>query len=209
MALTRPGGPRDYATSHLWEVYVGRMTRREFLFLGAAVGATAAVGVVVPISITARDTVGVAGEGSSPGALVGVFRPERIASLADLEVGVPVTFDYPAPGQTNYLVKLAGPTATGQGPDEDLVAFSRICTHMGCLIDDYNAATATLGPCPCHFTTFDFAKDGGVILGQATQNLPRILLDVEDDDISATGVMRLIYGYNNTLLDVASVGSSA
>lgn len=187
---------------------MARMTRREFLFLGAAVGATAAVGVVVPLSIAGRDTVG-SGATGGPGAVVGVFTPKKIASLSELEVGVPVMFDYPGQGQTNYLVKLAGPVATGQGPNEDLVAFSRICTHMGCVIDEFDSATATLGPCPCHFTTFDFAKDGGVVLGQATQNLPRVLVGVDGDDVQATGVMRLIYGYNNTLLDVASVGSTA
>ena len=189
---------------------MARLTRREFLFLGAAAGATAAVGVIVPLSLTANDVVpSGAGASSSPGALVGVFQPDRVASLSGLEVGVPVSFDFPSAGQTNYLVKLAGPVATGQGPNEDLVAFSRICTHMGCVIDDYEAANATLGPCPCHFTTFDFSKDGGVVLGQATQNLPRVLLEVDGDDVMATGVLRLIYGYNNTLLDVASVGSSA
>ncbi len=185
---------------------MAKLTRREFLLLGVAAGATAAVGVVVPLAVTARDTVGA---GDQAGALVGVFSPKRIASLADLEVGVPVAFDYPNSGQTNYLVKLAAPVATGQGPNGDLVAFSRICTHMGCVIDQFDAATETLGPCPCHFTTFDFAKDGGVVLGQATQNLPRVLLNIDGDDVQATGVMRLIYGYNNTLLDVASVGSSA
>lgn len=36
-------------------------------------------------------------------------------------------------------------------------------------------------------------------LGQATQNLPQILLKVDGDDVVATGVVRLVYGFHNTL----------
>ena len=38
-----------------------------------------------------------------------------------------------------------------------------------------------------------------VTLGQATQNLPQVMLSVEDQDVYATGVIRLVYGYQNTL----------
>ena len=70
---------------------------------------------------------------------------------------------------------------------------------MGCVLDQYMPEHNALGPCPCHFSTFDLANNGMVTLGQATQNLPQVLLSVEDDDIYATGVIRLVYGYADTL----------
>lgn len=171
-------------------------TRREFLFLGVATGATAAVGVVLPIMRT------VEGEpvATSQPALVGLFPRQSVAKVSDLMPGEPVLFDYPLAGQANMLVKLGTPVATGAGADGDLVAFSRICTHMGCVIDEYRADVNVLGPCPCHFSTFDFAHNGQVVLGQATQNLPQVLLEIDGDDIYAVGVVRLIYGFNDPLV---------
>lgn len=184
------------------------LTRREFLFLGVAAGATAGVGIVVPLTLIERE--GAVGETApAAAAVVATFPRRRIASLRALDGGRPVAFDYPGDGQTNYVVKLGRPSAAGIGPESDVVAYSRICTHMGCVVDEFDAATSTLGPCPCHFSTFDFAKDGDVVLGQATQSLPRVLMEVEGDDVVATGMLRLIYGYRNSLLDVELVGTTS
>jgi len=172
------------------------LTRREFLFLGGATGAVLAIGVIVPIGIASRET----GSEGSAAALVGVFPPVKVASLAELQEGVPVIFDYPQVGQSNILVKMGEPVIGGVGPDEDIVAFSRLCTHMGCAIPQYQHDHKILGPCPCHYSTFDLIHGGQVTLGQATQNLPQLLLDATDDgDIYATGVFRLVYGFDNTL----------
>ena len=55
----------------------------------------------------------------------------------------------------------------------------------------------------CHekpvFDTFDIGRDGIPVLGQATQNLPRVLLEVDGDDVYANGVYRLIYGNQSNL----------
>ena len=184
------------------------MTRREFLLIGAAGGAVAAVGVIIPLS---RDSNGgsaaVEPNGSTttttatlpPAAVVGFFPKLRVASLSDIGPNDPVKFEYPLQGQHNVLVKLDTPVATGVGPDEDIVAFSSLCTHMGCLVENYQPEYRALGPCPCHFSTFDLAANGQASLGQATENLPQVVLSVEGDDIYATGVLRLVYGHANTL----------
>ncbi len=172
------------------------LSRREFLLIGAAAGAVAAAGVVLPISILARD-------GESGGlAMLGVFDRRRIGSLADFRDGGEIRFDYPLDGQANIAVKLGTQAHGGVGPDGDIVSYSRLCTHMGCAIDDFQAEHGVLGPCPCHFSTFDLGADGQVVLGQATQNLPRVLLEVEDEQVYATAVFRLVYGYHNTLAGV-------
>ncbi len=186
------------------------VSRREFLLLGVATGAVAAVGVVVPLSIATKDSFG-NGDGTDstmPGAVVAVFPKVRVASLSALREAEPVIFDYPLAGQSNVLVKLGEPAMGGTGPDGDIVGFSRICTHMGCTLPEYRHEHKVLGPCPCHFTTFDLIHGGQVSLGQATQNLPQLLLTIEGDDIYATGVVRLIYGFADNLQGAQRVGGT-
>lgn len=192
---------------------MAKLTRREFLFVGAAGGAVAAVGVIIPLTRGVEQDGPVGGDGdgsdpstppstspaSPPSAVVGLFPTVRVASLDEVSVTDPITFDYPLQGQRNVIVKLDTPVATGVGPDDDIVAFSSLCTHMGCVVEDYKPEHNALGPCPCHFSTFDLANNGMVTLGQATQNLPQVLLTVEDNEIYATGVLRLVYGFANTL----------
>ncbi|PZC45215.1 MAG: arsenite oxidase small subunit [Chloroflexi bacterium] len=111
-------------------------------------------------------------------------------------------FDYPLVGQTNFLVKLGRPAAGGVGEDGDVVALSDFYTHMGCPIGSlFRADHGVVGPCACHFTTFDLALRGMVVIGQATENLPQITLTVENGDIVATGVLGIIYGYRDNLAD--------
>ncbi len=191
------------------------ITRREFLWAGIAVGATTAVGVVIPVtqSLQSDGTVATATTTMPPGtvppppvALVSTFPRVKVA---DLPITEPVTFDYPLVGQTNLLVQANQPILGGVGEGEDLVAFSRICTHMGCVIEAYKPEIGVLGPCPCHYSTFDLQKGGQVVLGQATQNLPQISLAIEDNAVYATGVIRLIYGFADNLSGGEAVGASA
>jgi arsenite oxidase small subunit len=79
---------------------------------------------------------------------------------------------------------------------------------MGCAVSEYQHEYKVLGPCPCHYSTFDLVHGGMVTLGQATQNLPQLLLSVKDDDLYADGVFRLVYGFDNTLQGGELVGGS-
>lgn len=184
------------------------MRRRDFVMGGAAAGAVVAGGVLVPLGLIFADdddlSLGI------DGVEVASFPRERIGSLAGLSDGQPRFFDYPLAGQSNILVKLSDRAIGGVGDERNVVAFSNLCTHMGCPITDYQPEHHVLGPCICHFTTFDLAKDGQVVLGQATQNLPRLLLETDGDDVFATGVFRLIYGFSNNLSGVnVALASSA
>lgn len=189
---------------------MAELTRREFLLVGTAAGAVVAVGVIIPLTrIGTGETIqapeGTAPPGTSPpttpasAAVVTLFPKVRVASLSDLSSTTPLAFDYPLVGQSNVIVKLDQPVAGGVGPDEDIVAYSSRCTHMGCILSEYQPEYRALGPCPCHFSTFDLANNGMVTLGQATQNLPQVVLTVEEEDVYATGVLRLVYGYADTL----------
>jgi len=126
----------------------------------------------------------------------------RVASLD--EIGTePLSFEYPLEDQTNFVVKLGEHANGGVGPDDDVVAFNYACSHMGCSLEGtYKEEHGMLGACPCHLSRFDLANYGMVVDGVATQSLPMIVLDIdEEDDVYATGVMGLLYGYRDNLKD--------
>ena len=133
---------------------------------------------------------------------VASYPRRRIGRLSQLTVDRPVSFQYPWKdfNSTNMLVKLGVPAGGGVGPDQDIVAFSTLCTHMGGpLTGQYRGQYKVLGPCPFHLTTFDLIKHGMVVAGQATESLPQIVLETSGDELWATGVMGLIYGYHSNL----------
>ena len=184
-------------------------SRREFIIGAIAGGAAATVAVLLPVTLIGdgdEEPGGGPMRIDGPGIVLVTYPRQRIARLSDLKQGEPEDFEYPLQGQQNFLVKLGKPAQGGVGPDSDIVAFSSICTHMGCpLTGQYKDEHKILGPCPCHFTTFDLRHNGMVVLGQATQNLPQITLTIEDGDIYAMGMMGLIYGFRENLADAVPV----
>jgi len=133
---------------------------------------------------------------------VASYPRRKIGRVSQLTVDQPVSFQYPWKdfNSTDMLVRLGVPAGGGVGPDQDIVAFSTLCTHMGGpLVGQYRGQYKVLGPCPFHLTTFDLTKHGMVVAGQATESLPQIVLEVKGDEIWATGVMGLIYGYHSNL----------
>ena len=80
---------------------------------------------------------------------------------------------------------------------------------MGCPLNGkYRHDHKIMGPCPCHFSTFDLSKNGVMVLGQATQSLPQIVLEVDGSDVFAVGVTGLVYGYRDNLDSGTLVGTS-
>ncbi len=98
------------------------------------------------------------------------------------------------------LVKLGTPAGGGIGPDQDVVAFNAVCVHQGGpLSGSYKGQTKTLGACPLHLSTYDLTRHGILVSGQAYENLPQVLLELDGDDIYAVGVMGLIYGRHDNI----------
>ncbi len=125
-----------------------------------------------------------------------------VAKLSDLKLDEPFDFNYPDEGEysENMIVKMGVRAGGGLGPDQDVVAFNYACTHQGgTLFDSYKADTKSLGACPLHLSTYDLTRHGILISGQAYQSLPQILLELEGDDIYATGIFGLIYGRKDNL----------
>ncbi|MFE7585563.1 Rieske 2Fe-2S domain-containing protein [Streptomyces gardneri] len=62
---------------------------------------------------------------------------------------------------------------------EGVVAFSKICTHVGCPISLYEQQTHHV-LCPCHQSTFDLSDGARVIFGPAGHALPQLRIGVND-----------------------------
>ncbi|MGI8426955.1 MAG: cytochrome bc1 complex Rieske iron-sulfur subunit [Actinomycetota bacterium] len=62
---------------------------------------------------------------------------------------------------------------------EGHIAYSKICTHAGCPVGLYRAATHDLF-CPCHQSTFDVLDGAKPVSGPATRALPQLPLKVDD-----------------------------
>ena len=63
---------------------------------------------------------------------------------------------------------------------DGILAYSKICTHVGCPISLWEQWTHHL-LCPCHQSTFDLADNGKVIFGPAARALPQLPLAVDDE----------------------------
>jgi len=69
----------------------------------------------------------------------------------------------------------------GEGWSYDgILAFSKICTHVGCPVALYEQQTHHL-LCPCHQSTFDVADGAKVIFGPAKRPLPQLPITVDDE----------------------------
>ncbi len=67
----------------------------------------------------------------------------------------------------------------GDGWDyQGIVAYSKICTHVGCPIALYEQRTHHL-LCPCHQSTFDLADSGNVVFGPAARRMPQLPIGVD------------------------------
>jgi ubiquinol-cytochrome c reductase iron-sulfur subunit len=63
---------------------------------------------------------------------------------------------------------------------EGIVAFSKICTHVGCPVGLYEQTTHHL-LCPCHQSTFDVQQYCEVVFGPAVRPLPQLAITVDEE----------------------------
>ena len=61
---------------------------------------------------------------------------------------------------------------------EGIIAFSKICSHMGCAVALYEQTTKHL-LCPCHQSTFDVTRAAKVIFGPSARALPQLAITVD------------------------------
>jgi arsenite oxidase small subunit len=170
-----------------------QLSRRQFLKMTGGLAAGAGTTVA-----------GVGGAGMAQAAEVGQatlpYKAKHLGKAGHLKVDEPVSFSYPDDASPCALIRMEGPVPGGVGPGRDIVAYSTLCSHQGCPVSyDKNARTFK---CPCHFSIFDPGMEGQMVCGQATENLPRIVLDYDArrDTVTAVAVEGLIYGRQANVL---------
>jgi ubiquinol-cytochrome c reductase iron-sulfur subunit len=91
---------------------------------------------------------------------------DEVAKAATIVINLPENLFQPVKGRENWHIG-------------GIVAYSKICTHVGCPAALYEQTTHHI-LCPCHQSTFDATKGARVIFGPAARPLPQLPLGVDD-----------------------------
>ncbi len=172
---------------------MSKISRRNFLKSSGAAAAIPLMGAAGNVLAKEKDPL--------PNTGMNLDYPQTtITNSSQLPVNKAVSFNYPDNKSPCVLLRMGHPVSGGVGPDSDIVAYSILCNHMGCPLK-YDSTSRTF-KCGCHFSIFDSEKTGKMVTGQATENLPRILLsyDKVSGDIRAIGVDGLIFGRQANVL---------
>jgi ubiquinol-cytochrome c reductase iron-sulfur subunit len=133
-----------------------------------------------------------AAEFSTPGSLLSVGPEGYLANDDEMAKAAVIIIKF-RPGQLVF-----GPPAKpghASAPNlvvpnwtvSDIVAYSKICTHVGCPAALYETTTHHI-LCPCHQSTFDATRGAQVIFGPATRALPQLPIGVDSEGfLIATG----------------------
>lgn len=165
------------------------------MFLKSSGGAVAGTAGVALLPATAEAVT------SADSTSTNLTYPTHTVGKADgMPVNQAVSFSYPDPSSPCVALRMGSAVPGGVGPTNDIVAYSTLCTHMGCPVR-YEEGTKVF-KCGCHFSMFDAEHGGQMICGQATEDLPRVLLDYDarTDTVTAVGVDGLIYGRQANIL---------
>jgi arsenite oxidase small subunit len=189
-------------------------SKRNFLKVALTASAVLAAGGVAAIAKSVTNPAA-AGRGVPTGATT--FPRVKIASMSQVQENQPLSFNYPLDNEPNVLLKLGVKADNGIGPDGDVVAYSQVCQHLGCIYgiqakgtspscNTSYVATGPVGYCCCHGSIYDLAHGAQVIGGPSPRALPRVMLEVDSSgDIYAVGMTPpAIFGHNTGSSDVSS-----
>lgn len=172
------------------------LNRRQFLMYS---GTAAVAASTISISLFP-------GEAQAKARVVAYPR-KKVAQMSQLQDNQPLDFNYPDDSANSqcFVVKMGGAKAGGGvGSQRDVVAYSYLCTHQGGPMNGKYQVVGehrVLGQCPLHLSTYDLTRHGIIVSGQAYQSIPQVLLEVDGDDVYAVGIMGLLFGRNQNLLD--------
>jgi ubiquinol-cytochrome c reductase iron-sulfur subunit len=122
---------------------------------------------------------------STPGSLITVI-PEGYQDDDNALAKAGVILIKFAPGELHIPTNHVGGTlvSTMNWTVDNIVAYSKICTHVGCPVALYEQTTHHI-LCPCHQSTFDAANGANVIFGPAARALPQLPLMVDSEGFIA------------------------
>ena len=181
-----PEGRDELATA--LEQDAGVLTRRRFLFrLLVAGGAVFAVSQVVLLgSLGPRPRKSLRTTAWTPGARLVDSEGVPVTRGALAAGGTLVAFPEDHVGSADSQVALfhfvngdfkPRPGRESWSP-ESFVAYSRVCTHVGCVVAQYEDEAQRL-VCPCHQSSFDLLDGARVVFGPAGRPLPQLPLAID------------------------------
>jgi ubiquinol-cytochrome c reductase iron-sulfur subunit len=109
---------------------------------------------------------------ASPGGMITVI-PEGYQANDDALVKATVIIIKFEPGELQFPTNLKWTV-------DNIVAYSKICTHVGCPVALYEQTTHHI-LCPCHQSTFDATKGATVLFGPANRPLPQLPMGVDSE----------------------------
>jgi ubiquinol-cytochrome c reductase iron-sulfur subunit len=112
------------------------------------------------------------GDFSSPGQMITVVPDGYQDDMDALAAATSIIIKF-APGE------LQPPTVMNWTLD-DIVCYSKICTHVGCPAALYEQTTHHI-LCPCHQSTFDAPRGATVLFGPAPRPLPQLPITTDAD----------------------------
>jgi arsenite oxidase small subunit len=188
-------------------------SRRNFLKYAVALSGFLAIGGIAAVLKSITNPASPSSTATGPAR----FPRFKVAQLSNLQVGQPVAFNYPLDTEPSILVKLGVKAEGGVGPDEDIVAFSSICQHLGCIYgfaargsspacNRSYTADRPVGYCCCHGTIYDFTEAGSVISGPSLRPQPQVKLEIDSSgNIYAVGMgPPTIFGHQTGSNDVSA-----
>jgi ubiquinol-cytochrome c reductase iron-sulfur subunit len=113
-------------------------------------------------------------EFSAPGSMITIV-PEGYTDNDDELAKAAVILIKFRPGELNIPTTYQGSTLVGtmNWTVDNIVAYSKICTHVGCPVSLYEQTTHHI-LCPCHQSTFEATTGATVIFGPAARPLPQL-----------------------------------
>ena len=116
---------------------------------------------------------------SAPGSMITIV-PDGFEDDQDALTKATVILIKFRPGELDIPTRTQGGRLVGtmNWTVDNIVAYSKICTHVGCPVALYEQTTHHI-LCPCHQSTFDAAKGANVIFGPAARPLPQLPLTTD------------------------------
>jgi ubiquinol-cytochrome c reductase iron-sulfur subunit len=118
-------------------------------------------------------------EFSAPGSMITIV-PEGYTDDLDALAKAAVILIKFRPGELQIPTTYNGSTLIGtmNWTVDNIVAYSKICTHVGCPVALYEQTTHHI-LCPCHQSTFNAPTGATVIFGPAPRPLPQLPLTTD------------------------------
>lgn len=162
----------------------GEQLRRRSLVLGGIAGGVVAGLAIVGGAITAMIGRALATATAPKASAAGSVAPSQAPSTSAPDIVVAAASSVPVGHALSFMAADGNPAWVVHPSGNSFVAFSAVCTHLGCLVQ-YEASTNEF-LCPCHGGVYD-ASTGNVLQGPPPLPLPPIPVQVVNGQIRVRG----------------------